>query len=682
MQRESERGKRAALYARVSTEEQAQGDNIGGQVDAVKARVAYKSYEIVAEYLDDGVSGTRAFEQRPQGRLLVEGARKGLFDVILVRDVSRLGRRSKVNLDFCEEVVKGLGIPVDSSEMVISEDNAFGLLFLQVLSWAAEWELESIKERSMSGKRYRAKDEGRWVGGTLPLGLRYYRPDKEGGTKARFEIVDEEAEVVRLAYALYVHGDPASGRRLGISSIAQKLTAGGVPTPSELRRSEKSGKSPKGQIKTVWADNSVNLLLMHPVYIGLLPLLRGDRHLKTRSGNKYSALPKIPVGALRRDSVASTARRYMEDERGWVTVEVPAIVDADSWYLAQRRLAENRRHPRLDYDRWLLQGRIRCGECGQGFKARWDHNQYRRYSCRGRELGAHRDGSPRCTAPRLDANWLEREINIRLAELLRNPDGARKAVEDYLAQVDSKRGELIAGGMAVTHSRLKAVKEDIARLERAYTKRGSISSISDREFDQRMEALIAEGEKVERSLGPYREELRALETLSERVQAIKEALESGRLLVLVDKDERVDISIWEDEDEMLDYAEWFGIEAVRAAEDQEIEQEIEESWPVLRLRKERMLVELRQRLARLPRLVVRLEDKDEMLDLVRSPGDTTWVGSRFKGGGLGRLLDLLQVRLRVHEHRVEIEGALPMRDIDLHTRSAIAPLPLTSSRSP
>jgi len=297
-------------------------------------------------------------------------------------------------------------------------------------------------------------------------------------------------------------------------------------------------------------------------------------------------------------------------------------------------------------------------------------------------LGAHRDGSPRCTAPRLDANWLEREINIRLAELLRNPDGARKAVEDYLAQVDSKRGELIAGGMAVTHSRLKAVKEDIARLERAYTKRGSISSISDREFDQRMEALIAEGEKVERSLGPYREELRALETLSERVQAIKEALESGRLLVLVDKDERVDISIWEDEDEMLDYAEWFGIEAVRAAEDQEIEQEIEESWPVLRLRKERMLVELRQRLARLPRLVVRLEDKDEMLDLVRSPGDTTWVGSRFKGGGLGRLLDLLQVRLRVHEHRVEIEGALPMRDIDLHTRSAIAPLPFTSSRSP
>jgi DNA invertase Pin-like site-specific DNA recombinase len=677
MQGQSERGKRAALYARVSTEEQAQGDNIGGQVDAVKARVTYKGYEIVAEYLDDGVSGTRAFEQRPQGQLLVRDARKGLFDVIVVRDVSRLGRRSKLNLDFCEEVVKGLGIPVDSSEGVISEDSPYGLLFLQVLSWAGEWELESIKERSMSGKRYRAKDEGRWIGGTLPLGLRYYRPDKENGTKARFEIVDEEARVVQLVYGLYVHGDPTSGRRLGISSIAQKLTAQGVPTPSELRRSEKSGKRPKGQIKTVWADNSVNLLLMHPVYIGLLPLLRGDRRLKTRSGKKYSALPKIPVGALCRDSVASTARRYMEDERGWVTVEVPAIVDADTWYLAQRRLADNRRHPRLDYDRWILQGRIRCGECGQGFKARWDHNRYRRYSCRGRELGVHRDGSPRCTAPRLDANWLEREINIRLAELLRNPDAARKAVEDYLAQVNSKRGELVAGGMAVTHGRLEAVKEKIARLEHVYIERGSISSISEREFDRRMEALIAEGEEVKLSLGPYQEELRALETLSERVQAIREALESGRLLVLVDKDERVDISIWKDKEAMLDYAEWFGVEAVEASLAQEIEQEIAEKWPGLR-RKLRPSVELRAEMAQ------RAELADEAL--VRSPGDTTrspyQVGSVFKGGGLGKLVDLFQVRLRVHEHRVEIEGALPMRDIDLHTRSAIAPLPFTSSRSP
>jgi len=296
-------------------------------------------------------------------------------------------------------------------------------------------------------------------------------------------------------------------------------------------------------------------------------------------------------------------------------------------------------------------------------------------------LGAHRDGSPRCTAPRLDANWLEREINIRLAELLRNPDAARKAVEDYLAQVNSKRGELVAGGMAVTHSRLEAVKEEIARLEHVYIERGSISSISEREFDQRKEALIAEGEKAKRSLGPYQEELRAFETLSERVQAIKEALESGRLLVLVDKDERVDISLWEDKEAMLDYAEWFGVEAVEASLAQEIEQEIAEKWPGLR-RKLRPSVALRVEMARRTGLAAWRKDKDEMLDCARNPGDTTRVGSVFKGGGLGKLLDLFQVRLRVHKDHVEIEGALPIRDIDLHTRSAIAPLPFTSSRSP
>jgi hypothetical protein len=307
-------------------------------------------------------------------------------------------------------------------------------------------------------------------------------------------------------------------------------------------------------------------------------------------------------------------------------------------------------------------------------------------------LGAHRDGSPRCTAPRLDANWLEREINIRLAELLRNPDAARKAVEDYLAQVESKRGELGTGGMAVTQGRIDAKVQEIWRLRHVYiTGSGKLGSMSEREFDQREEALIAEGEKLERSLGPYREEQRALETLSERVQAIKEALESGRLLVLVDKDERVDISIWEDKEAMLGYAEWFGVEAVEASLDQEVEQEIEKSWPGLRLRPKGRapevvwLEELRQRLAQSPNrgyAVIGGEHKDKRVKYARSPGDTTQVGSVFKGGGLGRLLDLFQVRLRVHEHRVEIEGALPMRDIDLHTRSAIAPLPLTSSRSP
>ncbi len=81
---------RAALYARVSTEEQAHRYGIGGQLDRLRERVQRQSYVVFEEFVDDGWSGGSL--ERPALTRLREAVSQGLVDVVLVYDPDRLAR--------------------------------------------------------------------------------------------------------------------------------------------------------------------------------------------------------------------------------------------------------------------------------------------------------------------------------------------------------------------------------------------------------------------------------------------------------------------------------------------------------------------------------------------------------------------------------------------------------------
>ena len=83
---------RVAIYARVSTDEQAERQTIADQLDACREYCRAKGYEVITEFRDDGVSGAMPFDERPQGKLLLGVARDGLFSKVVVYCVDRLGR--------------------------------------------------------------------------------------------------------------------------------------------------------------------------------------------------------------------------------------------------------------------------------------------------------------------------------------------------------------------------------------------------------------------------------------------------------------------------------------------------------------------------------------------------------------------------------------------------------------
>ena len=90
---------RAAIYCRVSSDDQKERGTITSQITALRQLAPTLGMEIIAEYLDDGVSGTLALDKRPEGYRLMEDAKAGRFSVVLFYKVDRLARSLRFLLD-------------------------------------------------------------------------------------------------------------------------------------------------------------------------------------------------------------------------------------------------------------------------------------------------------------------------------------------------------------------------------------------------------------------------------------------------------------------------------------------------------------------------------------------------------------------------------------------------------
>jgi DNA invertase Pin-like site-specific DNA recombinase len=148
--------KKCAIYGRVSTPEQ----RIDNQLYDLRLFAEQRGYEVVAEYTDVGVSGSKA--RRPGLDSMLKDARKRKFGVVIVAAFDRIARSTRHFLSVIDEL-DGLGVEFFSRRENIATDGAMGRLFLTLISSIAELESDLIKERIRAGMR-RRKLEGLSVG--------------------------------------------------------------------------------------------------------------------------------------------------------------------------------------------------------------------------------------------------------------------------------------------------------------------------------------------------------------------------------------------------------------------------------------------------------------------------------------------------------------------------------------
>ena len=148
--------KKAALYVRVSTPDQ----HVESQLYDLRELASRRGFEVVHEYEDRGVSGTKA--RRPGLDALMADARRKKFSVVLVAAFDRIARSTKNFLQIIDEF-ESSGIEFISRRENIDTSGPMGRLFLTLISSIAELESDLTRERVRAGMR-RARLEGRQIG--------------------------------------------------------------------------------------------------------------------------------------------------------------------------------------------------------------------------------------------------------------------------------------------------------------------------------------------------------------------------------------------------------------------------------------------------------------------------------------------------------------------------------------
>ena len=241
--------RRCVLYARLSVTKE-ESVSIARQLQSCRRYAEARGWEIVGEFVDDGVSATA---NRPEERLgwkSLLAARD--FDAVIIWKVDRLARRV---LDFlhADETLQKRGAGLVAVEDPIDMTSPQGRAFAVMLAVFGEMEAEAIRARVRAARAQILRD-GRWPGGGIPYGYQSV-PNPDGPGRVLMKDV-ERIGWLSDAVAKALRGET-------VNAIATWLTESGAPLP--VRRAERTSGS------TSWNRQTVDGLLRNPVLAGMTP---------------------------------------------------------------------------------------------------------------------------------------------------------------------------------------------------------------------------------------------------------------------------------------------------------------------------------------------------------------------------------------------------------------------------
>jgi site-specific DNA recombinase len=444
----------AAIYARVSSEQQATAHTIDSQVSALRTRVAADGYALPPElaFLDDGYSGATLV--RPALERLRDLIAAGGVDVLYVHSPDRLARKYAYQVLLVEEFQR-LGVEVIFLNRAVGESPEDDLL-LQVQGVVAEYERAKILERSRRGKRHAAQLGTVSVLSGAPYGYRYV-PKDATDAPARYEVHDEAAAVIRQIF------EWIGRERCSIGEVARRLQQTGTP-------------SPRG--KPYWDRSTIWGLLRNPAYMGQAAYGKTKcvaRRPRVRAPRGHSLEPRVPV---------STTELPPAE---WLRIAVPALVPAALFESVQEQLQQNRAHARSRRQgaQHLLQGLVVCAQCGYAYyvkplsraAAKGKRYRYVYYRCIGAD--AYRFGGIRvCANRQVNGAMLEAAVWQEVERLLEDPARVLREHQRRLEGVSAGQTSRVAGLTA----QLQRLRTGLARLIDSYAD-GVITKV---EFEPRV----------------------------------------------------------------------------------------------------------------------------------------------------------------------------------------------------
>src|SRR6058998_1346363 len=486
----------AAIYARVSSEQQREENTIASQTAALIEFAQSHDLEVPREWVfeDEGYSG--ATLERPGLERVRDLAAEGQIQVVLAYSPDRLNRKYAYQILLIEEFARhGVETVFVKSPQ---GDSAEDQLLVQFQGMIAEYERAQILERSRRGKRHRAQLGEVSVMSNAPYGYRYIRKTDEA--PATYIIDEAEARVVRHVYKMYtVEG-------LSIGEITRRLNREAIPTR----------KASRWERSVVWA------LLRNPAYRGLACFG------KTRA----SARTRVMRPQRRRGVTSpSTTAGHERAREEWIEIPVPALVTEESFARAQELLYHNKiRSRRRTIAASVVQGLVSCAKCGYAFSRTSTQTSARKihyYKCIGSD-GWRKLGGPVCD----NGRFVRQELldQIVWAEVIRLLE------EPALIQQELDRRLVAARACDPTRKREQSLQRELThvgkgmeRLLNAYQEELlSIEQLRERMpvLRQRQQTLRAELQAIADQTNDRAAFLRLAETLTAFLARLRSAAET------------------------------------------------------------------------------------------------------------------------------------------------------------
>jgi site-specific DNA recombinase len=373
--------KQAAIYARVSTDDQAEhGYSLPSQIEACQKFASQKGFDVATVYQDD-ISGAKPITSRPKGYELQRAIESGQIRAVIVYHVDRLSRDI---VDLLTTVRDWLRAGIEIYALDVGQVTSELDIVLVIKGWQGSDERQKIRERTMRGRTAKAKAGKVVGGGTPPYGYTY--------SNGELFIDESQAHIVRIIFDWYINGDEHGGM-MSLINIAKRLTDMGIPTKR------------LSNISRGWRSDVIWQTLTCETYIGVW---------------RYGKV-------IRRGSKRS---KSLIDEQ--IIVNVPAIVTHEMWELAQARRAYNSRIAKRKMKReYLLRGLIFCG-CGRRMTGGGSRNLY--YYCARRYAGNVAIGGELCHEPLVDARLIECVTWDYIISLIKNPEQFEQKLRQAQAQ--------------------------------------------------------------------------------------------------------------------------------------------------------------------------------------------------------------------------------------------------------
>src|ERR1700730_12879694 len=321
--------RKAAISARVSSEQQREENTIASQTAGVVEFANQHELEVLKEWVFEDAGYSGATLERPGLERIRDLAAEEQIQVVLAYSPDRLSRKYAYQILLIEEFARH-GVEtlfVKSPPGNSPEDQ----LLVQFQGMIAEYERALILERSRRGKRHRAHTGEVSVMSGAPYGYRYIRKTEE--ELAAYIINEAEASVVERIYEMYTM------EGLSIAEITRRLNREGIP-PRRAGRWERS---------VVWG------MLPHPAYGGVAWL------------GKAPPSARIQMRPERRRGITtpSNTAGHQRPREEWIEIPVPALVSEESFARAQELLSHNKiRSGRRTIAPSVGQGLVGCAKGG------------------------------------------------------------------------------------------------------------------------------------------------------------------------------------------------------------------------------------------------------------------------------------------------------------------------------